>query len=100
MKVIVHSYKKAQQFKKDYVRMSGSFLKFDKDTANHKSVEFTIDEGAEFDARGSRYREGLTRWDATKAQSWAKFRAENGKLLAFDFNGESKPLPGWVEVLA
>lgn len=100
MKVIIYSYKKAQAFKKDYVRMNGAFLKFNKDSASHSAVEFDVTSGAEFDARGSRYRDGLTRWDATKAQSWAKFKADGEKLTAFDFDGNAKPLPNWIEVLA
>lgn len=100
MKVVVYSYKKSQVFKKDYVRLNGSFLKFKKDSVNHCAFEFDIPNGTEFDARGSRYKEGITRWDATKAQSWAKFKLDGGKLYAFDFDGNPKPLPNWVEVIA
>jgi hypothetical protein len=99
MTIRIYSYKKAQVFKKDFVRLGHSFLKFEKETEGHKVATFQAPEGTAFDARGSRYRDGVTRWDATKTQSWAKFTVNGSALNCFGFDGEPKALPNWIEVI-
>lgn len=99
MKIKISSYKKAQAFKKDYVRVNGSFVRFQKTSDNHSDVILDLEEGTEFEARGSKYREGLTKWDAQKAQSWAKFVVRDGVLVALNFDNQVVPLPGWVTVI-
>lgn len=94
--VTVHSYKKAQGFKKDYVRKDGQFLRFQKDSGNHSSVKFTLEEGETFDARGSEYTVGATKWTASNCQSWAKFENREGTLVALNFDGKEIELPHWV----
>jgi hypothetical protein len=96
IRVRVSSYKKAQVFKKDYVRKNGAFIRFAKTSGNHSMATVELEEGEEFDARGSEYVQGATRWDAAKCQGWAKFRNVGGKLVAFDFDGNEKSLPNWV----
>jgi hypothetical protein len=98
MTIKIYSYKKAQVFKKDFVRLGNSFLKFEKRSQGHNVVTFHAPEGSVFDARGSRYRDGTTRWDATKTQSWAKFSVNGDSLNCFGFDGEPKTLPNWIEV--
>ena len=99
MKIIISSYKKAQVFKKDYVRINGQFIKLEKSSANHSYAIFEASEGDEFDARGSVYTQGTTKWSATECQSWAKFKVVNGQLVAFNFDGKEIPSPMWVKVV-
>lgn len=96
IKVIVSSYKKAQVFKKDYVRFDNGFLKFDKVSGNHSTCVLELDNGETFDARGSIYQMGATRWTAANGQSWAKFVNRDGQLVAMNFDGKDIPLPAWV----
>lgn len=96
--VSVSSYKKAQAFKKDYVRKDGQFIRFSKCSGNHSSVDFELADGETFDARGSEYTVGATRWTATNCQSWAKFENRGGKLVALNFDGAEIKLPHWVSV--
>lgn len=98
IRVVVSSYKKAQVFKRDYVRPNGQFLRFRKSSGNHSYVELDLAPGEEFDVRGSKYVDGATRWTAANCQSWSRFRNENGELKAHDFDGNPKPLPHWVRV--
>ena len=97
-KVTIYSYKKAQHFKKDYIRHNGSFIKFEKSSANHKAAHFFVDEGDEFDARASIYGQGATKWDATKCQSWCKFKVENGEVIAMNYDGDVVDAPAWITV--
>lgn len=96
IKVIVSSYKKAQVFKKDYVRFDGGFLKFEKCSGNHRMCVFELDNGETFDARGSVYQMGMTQWTAANGQSWAKFINRDGQLVAMNFDGAEVALPAWV----
>lgn len=94
--VTVSSYKKATVFKKDYVRKAGKFAQFEKTSGNHAQCTFVLKNGEEFDARGSIYQDGATKWTAASCQSWAKFKNVNGELKAFDFEGIEIPLPPWA----
>lgn len=100
MKAIISSYKKAQVFKKDYVRKKGAFVRFQKTSGNHSHVELELNEGDEFDARASAYREGITQWNAASTQSWAKFKVVDGELKAFNFDGKEIPVPHWISFYA
>ena len=95
--VTVTSYKKAQVFKRDYLRFEGNFGHFAKTSGNHSHAQIELPDGQECDARGSVYRDGVTRWDAARCQSWARLRNVGGKLVALDFDGHEIPLPAWVE---
>ena len=99
MKVQVTSYKKAQVFKKDYVRVAGQFVSFEKCSGNHRHAIFEVSEGDEFDARGSVYRDGVTKWDAASCQSWAKFKVTGGKLIPMNYGGQEIACPNWIRVL-
>lgn len=97
IKVQIASYKKAQVFKKDYVRKDGEFLKFNKCSGNHSYVSIELKPGEEFDARGSVYREGVTKWTAANTQSWAKFKYDGEKFTAHKFDGSEIPIPNWCK---
>lgn len=99
VKIQVASYKKAQVFRKDYARLNGEFLKFQKCSGNHSYTTAELKAGDEFDARGSVYREGVTKWNAADCQSWAKFRFDGERLTAHKFDGAEIPLPRWFQVL-
>ena len=94
--VTVRSYKKAQVFKKDYVRKGGEFIKLNKLSGSHKQATIELEEGEEFDARGSEYKQGATRWTASNCQSWSKFRNEGGELVALNYDGDKQDVPHWV----
>ena len=98
MKITIYSYKKAQSFKKDYVRLNGDFLKFEKESTNHSTCNVELKEGDELDARASKYRVGTTKWDSSKCQSWSRLRLVGGELKAFNFKNEEVTLPIWVGV--
>ena len=97
-RVTVQSYKTAQHYKKDYVRLGGKFERFEKGSSNHKRCTIIVGEGDEFDCRASAYREGITRFDAHECQSWAKFEVTDKGVQALDFDGAPIPLPHWVTV--
>lgn len=99
MKIRIASYKKAQVFKRDYVRQNGKFIKLEKCSGNHSYADLELNEGEEFDARGSVYREGVTKWNAVNCQSWAKFTVRDGKLIAMNFDGREIPCPDWCRVI-
>ena len=96
--LLVFSYKKAQTFKKDYIRLNGQFLKFQKGSANHKILRVSINEGDELDARGSVYEQGATKWSAHKCQSWAKFKMVKGEIVALDYDGNQIDPPAWAKI--
>lgn len=97
LEILVYSYKKAQVFKRDFVRIGdGKFLPLRKHSANHSLCVFELADGDSFDARGSIYAEHTTKWTATKCQSWARFRNEGGRLVAYNFDGDVIPAPAWV----
>ena len=98
MKITISSYKKAQVFKKDYVRLNGEFLRFKKSgsNSNHKFCRLELNEGDSLDARASQYCAGATRWTASSCQSWAKLKVEDGKLVALNFDNKKVDLPHWV----
>lgn len=98
LSVRVYSYKKAQLFKRDYVRKNGVFLKFKKCSGSHRSCVFEIGEGESFDARGSLYEAGTTKWTAANCQTWAKFIVQNGELVSLNFDDEVIAVPHWVSV--
>lgn len=98
MRIKIYSYKKAQVFKKDFVYVYGEFVHFERESANHRTVYLNLKPGDTFEARGSIYCEGMTRWDATKSQSWAKFEVTQNGLVARDFDGNVIPTPKWVTV--
>lgn len=100
MKISIASYKKAQIFKKDYVRKNGQFIRFEKSSANHSYAILDLEDGEEFDARGSVYREGVTKWTATSCQSWAKFRNDGGQLVCLNFNNIVTACPNWLRVVS
>jgi hypothetical protein len=102
MKIRIASYKKAQVFKKDYVRLNGEFLRFKKSgsNTNHKFITVDINEGDSLDARASEYCPGVTRWTAVSCQSWSKLKVQDGKLTALNYDDQEVNLPHWVEVLA
>lgn len=99
VKVLVASYKKAQVFKRDYVRKDGEFLKFTKSSGNHGYCILELKAGEEFDARGSQYQKGATKWTAASCQSWAKFKFDGEKLTAHKFDGGEIPMPHWIRVV-
>ncbi len=97
MIITLRSYKKAQGFKKDYVRHNGQFLKFGKLTGTHKWLSVDLQEGDTLDARGSAYNTGVTRWTAHKTQSWCKFSLINGEIVALDYDGNKTDFPHWAQ---
>lgn len=97
LKVAVSSWKHGQFFKKDYVRKNGKFIKLERDSKNHKRAIVSLEEGEEFDARGSIYDGIATRYKGHRTQSWAKFRNVNGVLKAFNFDNQEIDLPAWVK---
>ena len=98
MKITIASYKKAQVFKKDYIRHNGDFIRFKKtsSTKNHKFCTLELSEGDTLDARASRYCGGATRWTAASCQSWARFEVRDGKLTALNFDNKQIDIPHWV----
>jgi hypothetical protein len=96
IKVLVASYKKAQVFRKDYVRKNGEFLKFERASGNHRYCIVELNSGEEFDARGSQYQNGATKWTSANCQGWARFKFDGERLTAHKFDGGEIPLPHWV----
>lgn len=96
--VQIASYKKAQVFKRDYVRKDGAFIKLSKCSGNHSFATIELKPGDTFDARGSLYREGVTKWTAADTQSWAKFSYDGEKLVALNFDGKEIPIPHWCKI--
>lgn len=99
IKVQVASYKKAQLFKNDYIRKDGNFIKLERCSANHSYGVVELKPGDEFDARGSAYREGITKWNAADTQSWARFKFDGEKLTAHKFDGAEIPIPNWCKII-
>ena len=97
--LILYSYKKAQHFKKDYARLNGKFLRFEKNSNNHKTIRITLNNDDCLDVRGSIYKQGTISWDAYKTQSWAKFKILDGDICAFDYD-DNKLLefPAWAKI--
>lgn len=98
IRVLVASYKKAQVFKMDYVRKDGEFLKFERASGNHRYCIVELAGGEEFDARGSQYVNGATKWTAANCQSWARFKFDGEKLTAHKFDGGEIPIPHWIRI--
>ena len=97
--LVIASYKKAQVFKRDYVRHNSAFVRFEKSSANHSHVCVTLAAGDTMDARGSSYELGATRWNAADSQSWARFEIRNGAVVALNFDGQEIKLPNWARVI-
>ena len=97
--LVIASYKKAQVFRRDYVRHNGAFVRFEKSSANHSFARVTLAAGDKMDARGSSYELGATRWNAADCQSWACFEARDGGVVALNFDGQEIKLPNWARVI-
>ena len=97
--LVVASYKKAQVFRRDYVRHNGAFVRFEKSSANHSYACVTLAAGDTLDARGSTYVLGATRWNAADCQSWARFEVRNGAVVALNFAGVEVDFPAWARVV-
>ena len=97
--LVIASYKKAQVFRRDYVRHNGAFVRFEKSSANHSFARVTLAAGDKMDARGSSYELGATRWNAADCQSWACFEARDGGVVALNFDGVEIKMPNWARVI-
>ena len=99
--LVISSYKKAQVFRRDYVRHNRAFVRFEKSSANHSYAYVTLAAGDTLEARGSTYVLGATRWNAADCQSWARFEFEvrNGTVVALNYAGVEMDFPAWARVV-
>ena len=97
-KLKTYSYR-PKETKRGFLRVNGKFAKEVWRSKNHRMFSMEISEGDEIDARGNYFggADGRSRWDAPWPQ-WVKIQFADGKLRCFNFKGEERPRPNWIEL--